>query len=114
MISFSLLRASVATFAALITLSGGCIRKGTCFQPGFFRFAIPEIAEISINIRQRRIKSERKKLNGNKLLMISSETFKDVRTLKGNDLPLQLRIEKKEEIRAKEEAQRRKHMEQNK
>jgi len=46
--------------------------------------------------------------------MISSETFKDVRTLKGNDLPLQLRIEKKEEIRAKEEAQRRKRMEQNK
>ena len=34
-------------------------------------------------------------LNGNKLLMISSETFKDVRTLKGNDLPLQLRIERR-------------------
>lgn len=55
------------------------------------------------------------KLNGNKLLMISSETFKDVRTLKGHDLPLQMRIEKKqEEIRAKDEVKRRKKMEQNK
>ena len=55
------------------------------------------------------------KLKGNKLLMISSETFKDVRTLKGLDLPLMMRIEKKqEEIRIREEVKKRKRKEQNK